>query len=178
MPRPAPASFVATRTASPTGSGPRGGVLTGARGLALAAPLRPALDAPLRPVLDAPLRPALDAFPRAAAPRPAPLAFFAVALVVRGFFPPLAPDALPPPAPPARLSLLRPGRERGRFPITPGSSVTAREYCGRLTIPCATCCEIRCFARERRDLRVYSCPGAGRAQSLPPLAPQRDISTR
>jgi hypothetical protein len=37
--------------------------------------------------------------------------------------------AEPPPREPpalARLSLRRPGRERGRLPITPGSSVTSR----------------------------------------------------
>ncbi|MEA2353129.1 MAG: hypothetical protein QOJ14_1543 [Thermoleophilaceae bacterium] len=167
MPRPAPASFVATRTASPTGSGPRGAAFTGGRGRAVSAPdaepdfvdradaepdLVDRADAEPDPLLRAAVAPAFE-------PRAVALAFFAVDLVAFDLVPPLPPAALPEPAaPPARLSLLRPGRERGRLPMTPGSSVTAEEYCGRLTIPCASCTEIRCFARERRDEGVYSWP--------------------
>jgi hypothetical protein len=191
MPSPAPASFVATRTASPTGSGPRGGVFTGGRGRAVPAAggfraVAPdglcaripdaffacAPDPPRACAPDAFRAPAPDPFARAPVLR-APVARPSFAAAARGLLGPPEPDALPPPpAPPARFSLLRPGRERGRLPMTPGSSLTAREYCEGLTILCASCCEIRCFARERRDSGVYSWPSASRVKTLPPLVPR------
>src|SRR5215210_3492467 len=133
-PIPAPATLAATRTASPTGSGPRAGCCAGCGpGLARS---RAGRAEPVRE--DAAL--ALGACDRAAVPfgRP-PEPFAWPALFGR------ACAALPL----ARLSLRRPGRERGRFPITPGSSVTVQEYERGLTIPRAPCLEIRCFARER-----------------------------
>jgi hypothetical protein len=138
-PRPAPATFAATRTASPSGSGPDAagwGRLLGSR-------LLPSGRADFGREEEA-LCPAF----RVRAPV-APVAFAPV--------PPARPFAAPPPLELARLSLRRPGRERGRFPITPGSSVTVVEYERGLTILCASCPEIRCFARERPELRVYSC---------------------
>jgi hypothetical protein len=113
-PIPAPASFAATRTASPSGSGPD----AVGWGRVLASELVP------------PGRLDLGAF----APdfRVPPLVALVRPLVALVAFappaPPAPPFAAPPPRAPAelaRLSLRRPGRERGRFPITPGSSVTA-----------------------------------------------------
>jgi hypothetical protein len=122
---PAPASFAATRTASPSGSGPDAAGCGCLRGSALgrAGPVRAAAAFGRPPWLRALV--AFAVFARPAVRFAPPEDFFA------------APPEL------ARLSLRRPGRERGRFPITPGSSVTSVEYERGLTIPCASCLEIR-----------------------------------
>jgi hypothetical protein len=131
IPNPAPASLAATRTASPTGSGARRGAAPAAR--------------PAR-VLDDACDPALGAFARAAVDPAAddrepadftPRAFAEPPRAPLDEPPARAPDCAdrdppplraPPDEPPVRLSLLRPGRERGRFPMTPGSSLTIAKY--------------------------------------------------
>jgi hypothetical protein len=121
IPTPVPATFAAIRIASPTGSGPRDG-----RGavepadLAEAAPAFPAEAAPAF-FADAVFRaapPAADRPPAADLPP-------CVAALAGCFF---APE---------RFSLRRPGRERGRLPITPGSSVTRQKYYRGVAIVCA-----------------------------------------
>ena len=139
-PSPAPATFAATRTASPTGSGPLGGVFVGGRGAVrrdAVPPLRDAVPAGVRPPWGPLAEP--PAFPAAArgfepagrAPEPPVRDPDARAFetAARGFEPPARELAPPPEAAPGfaaacRFSLRRPGRERGRLPITPWSSLT------------------------------------------------------
>jgi hypothetical protein len=118
--RPAPATDSTRRTASVTGS--RAGSRVGRRsaGRSRSAPVDRA-DAPAFGLAFAP-----DPLARAAVLRLAPAA--AVFLVPEaGRFAPEAPlfFARDAPAPSARFSLRLPGRDRGRFPITPESSLTS-----------------------------------------------------
>lgn len=138
-PRPAPATFAATRAASPIGSGPR-----------------PAASG------REPRAGAVRAAAGRADERGAFFADVARALGAALFAGP--PDDAPPPA---RFSLRRPGRERGRLPITPGSSVTAAEYYRGVAILCAPRLEIRCFARESGNKGVYSWTRYGKRDASP-----------
>ena len=165
MPIPVPATFAATRTAPPSGSEPceraAAAPERGAPPAAVRALPAPAVDRRAEPA--APARFADERAPdERLADEPGPPPF----------------DRAPPPlpaAPPAaaRLSLRLPGRERGRLPITPGSSVTAGEYERGVPRPSRSCAETRRFARERRVGGVYSCTAwRGRRTAAASLAPR------
>jgi hypothetical protein len=115
--RPAPATDSTRRTASVTGS--RAGSRVGRRsaGRSRSAPADRA-DAPAF---------VPDALARAAVLRLAPAAAAVFLVPEAARFAPEAPlfFARDAPAPSARFSLRRPGRDRGRFPITPESSLTS-----------------------------------------------------